>query len=263
VVDTGEHTVALSLPPKPGPERTTALDAGEVREAAEAAAPPTEAPEAPAPWSRPLRPPARRTSRAPFVLLTLALLLAAAVVGLVLANDPGRGPLGALDPRDDAEASASTSPDDPEPAALPEGWTRFTEPTEGWTIAVPPGYVQTLRGEQVQFRDPETRRTLRVDFSTDPGPSALGAWQAFSPQLAGRLPRYEELRLEKVEFQGLDAADLEFTFFDQTTLHVLDRTVVAADRSRGVALYWQVPESRWEGSREVFEQIARTFDFGA
>ncbi len=315
-------------PTRPEPERTTALDVEEVREATtdeptaahallpldgprDAAAPvagatvPAPAPEAPAtaalplpdaapvpaalpvpdaapvpaalpvPDAAPAAPPSRpavpdavvaeqpyppppRRSRLPLVLAGLVLLGALAfAASLLLGGSPN--PLTALG---GDEPSASAPPSNG-PAALPAGWTRFEEPDEGWSIGVPPGYERTTyRGTQVQLREQATRRTLRIDFSDDPGPSALQAWEAFSTQLATRLGDYEELRVEEVEFQGLDAADLEFTYFDETTLHVLDRTAVSEDGTHGIALYWQVPESRWQDSLPVFEQIAATFSFG-
>ncbi len=240
----------------PEPEQTTALELEDVREAAAAVAAPAPVAE---PWLRHQPPPLpRRRSRLPLVLTGLALLGALGLLAALLLG-PSGGPLTALG----VDEPSATAPPSSGPAALPAGWTRFEEPTEGWSIGVPPGYVQTTyRGTQVQFRDPDTRRTLRIDYGEDPAPSALQAWEAFSPQLAARLGDYEELRVEQVEFQGLDAADLEFTYFDETTLHVLDRTVIAPDGERGIALYWQVPESRWEGSLPVFEQIAGTFSFG-
>ena len=48
---------------------------------------------------------------------------------------------------------------------------------------MPPGFARsTYRGSQVQLRDPQSRRTLRVDWSDSPAPSALAAWQA-NPEL--------------------------------------------------------------------------------
>ena len=228
-------TVAEPLP-SPEAERTTALPVREVREAAAAE-------------------PAERRSRTP-LLLGLALLIGAGIVAFVLLTDPGKSGLNALTPGGDASPSASA-----DGGELPKGWTRYVDEAEGWSIGVPPGFVQsTYRGTQVQFRDPQARRTLRIDYTTDPGPSALEDWQGFSPQLAGSLGQYQELRLEEVDFKGLDAADLEFTYFDQTELRVVDRRVVAEDGESAYALYWQVRASDWEAALPVFEEMAATFD---
>ncbi len=229
-------TLAVPLPDKPESERTTALPVREVREAAAAE-------------------PEERRSRTP-LLLGLALLLGAGIVAFVLLTDPGRSGLNALTPGGDASPSASA-----DSGELPEGWTRYVDEAEGWSIGVPPGFVQsTYRGTQVQLRDPQARRTLRIDYTTDPGPSAIEDWQGFSPQLAASLGQYQELRLEEVDFKGLDAADLEFTYFDQTALRVVDRRVVAEDGESAYALYWQVRAGDWEDALPVFEQMAATFD---
>jgi hypothetical protein len=197
----------------------------------------------------------------------VALALATGIVALVLVTDPGRSDLGALSPGEGATSSTSPSlaPDDSEEQPeLPEGWTRYVDQAEGWSIGVPPGYERSVyRGSQIQFRDDPARRSLRIDYSADPAPSALQAARAFSPQLRAVLGDYQELRVQEVDYKRLDAADLEFTYFDQTELRVLDRTVVSADGSAEFGLYWQVPASDWEDSLAVFEQIAQTFDLDA
>ena len=186
--------------------------------------------------------------------------MAAGTAGFVLADrGEERRPAG-------ASATASPSPVTAvrEPVAVPAGWSTFTEPAEGWSIGVPPGFAQsTYRGTQVQLRDPRTRRTLRVDWTGDAGPSAVEAWRAFSPQLAQVLSGYQQQRLEEVDFQGLDAADLEFTYTDSgADLRVLDRRIVAKDGGQAVALYWQTRAADFPASLEVFEQMASTFRFG-
>jgi hypothetical protein len=239
-------------------------------------------------WERPPRvvPAQRRGARrGPLVLAGIVLLAALAGLGFALAGDrdgdqgtdrtgtdaaapPASAPAspdgsGAPTPSAQSSPSPSGSPTpSAAPIALPAGWTAYTDPAEGWTIGVPPGYERSDRGGLVQFRDDATRRTLRVDFTDDPKPSALAAWQAYSPQLATALTNYQELRLEQVEYKGLDAADLEFTYEDGTTLRVLDRTFVAADGEEAFALYWQVPAESFEQSLPVFEQIAATFQPG-
>jgi hypothetical protein len=255
----------LSTPAKPAAERTAAMDARDVQAAANGAvSAPRTAPATPAHegWTRPPRIVRRRRSRRPWAVAGLLLGVAAAVVALVIATDPARnglGELGALVPGIDRTPDPEPSAE-PEQPQTPEGWTRYVDEAEGWSIAVPPGYVQTTyRGTQVQFKDPDTRRTLRVDYDPDPGDSPLRDWQRFSPQLVGVLGQYNELRLEETEQNGLPAADLEFTYFDQTDLHVLDRRVHAQDGSEAWSLYWQVPEPGFAESLPVFKQIAASF----
>ncbi len=277
----------------PSSDRTTALPMREVREAA-AAAPealpePVSAALPPRPAARPrpplvLRPaspeparpnnrgPADRKNRAPVLALAAVLLVgAAAVLGFALAGGPDGAP--AVSPAaapSATPAAPSATPSEPPsqspsptPAsAVPAGWTSYTD-ERGWSIGVPPGFAQGTRNDLVQFRNDDARRTLRVDYSDEPKQSALAAWQAASPQFAGSLTDYQELRLENVDFKGLDAADLEFTYFDQTTLRVLDRTFITASGEEAFALYWQVRAEDFDAALPVFEQIAATFQPGA
>ncbi len=251
-------------PPQPRPsagrraEVTSALPMAEIAGQVATARGKPERPGAT--WSQPpvFAEPDRHRSRMPLLALGVAALVAAGAAGY-LVTDRGGGVTPPVTASPSASPSASA-----EPAALPAGWTSYTDPEEGWTVGVPPGYDRTsYRGTQVQLRDARARFTLRVDWSDDPAPSALGAWKAFSPQLAGVLRGYDERRLEKVDFQGLDAADLEFTYTDSgADLHVLDRTFVSADGAQAVALYWQVNDEDYDASLALFEQIAATFRFG-
>jgi len=253
-------TVALRVPPPrdapPPAEQTSALPVAAVRAAAAAPAPAAPAPQPRRPaWDRPPPVVRRRRSRGPALVAGLVLLLAAAAVALVVALDPG----GSDDETPAAVGSSPLASASADPAAaLPDGWTRL-EAEQGWSIGVPPGYVRsTYRGTQVQLRDPEARRTLRVDVQTAADGGAEQALGRLSPQLGGQLADYQELRLEAADYRGLDAADLEFTYVDQTELRVLDRAVVAED-GRTYYLYWQVNASDWQDALPVFEQMLETF----
>jgi serine/threonine protein kinase len=218
--------------------------------------------------------------RTPLVLAGVVLLLALAGLGYVLSRDGGGADstttagsspdavassvAPSADPSPSAPAastpSPAASPSAPPPVAsgIPAGWTSYTDPNRGYTLGVPPGYTQSTRNGLVQFRDEANRRTLRIDFSSTPdADGALAAWTKYSPALAGRLPQYQELRLEEVEYKGLDAADLEFTYVEGTKLRVLDRTFVSG--GEGFALYWQVRAEDWDAARPLFDQIAATF----
>ena len=238
---------AVALPaPRPEAERrtehTTALPLQDLHDAA-AGHPPAR--------RRPPRPrPRRRRSWAPLVLLLAIVALSGAIVAYVLSQPPP-----------DDEPSASPSPSAsaaPEPAALPDGWTRYDDAAEGWSVGVPPGYERSDRNGQVQFRNDAQRRTLRIEASAPRG-EPLAVFTAFSAALEDSLQDYEQLRLEPTEFRGQPAADLEFTFFDETTLRVLDRTFVDASGQQAYALYWQTNAGDWDDARPVFDQVLGSF----
>jgi hypothetical protein len=177
-------------------------------------------------------------------------LVAAAIGGVLLSE---RRPDGG------ASASPTASPTpSPSAAALPEGWTRYEDP-EGWSVGVPPEYVRTDRRGQVQLRDEQRRRTLRLDVveTTDGAAATLtGLSRAYASQLA----RYQELRLEPVVYRDRTAVELEFTYVDGTALHVVDRAFEDEAGERVYTAYWQTNERDFSDSLPVFEQVMDTFE---
>ncbi len=249
-------TVAVPRPlaaPEQRTEHTAALPMDRLAVA-------TEDPPQPAAARRPARPvaPPRRRRRvpwAPLLLLVAILALGGAIVGYVLDQPPADDP-GAAATTSGPSAPATTDPT--APAVLPDGWSRYEDPEEGWSIGVPPGYARSDRNGQVQFRDDEQRRTLRIEASAPRG-EPLEVFEEFSRALEGSLQDYEQLRLEPTEYLGQPAADLEFTFFDTATLRVLDRTFVDESGTQAYALYWQVNEAGWDDARPVLDQLLETF----
>jgi hypothetical protein len=73
-------------------------------------------------------------------------------------------------------------------------------------------------------------------------------------RFAQRNPSYERIRIEAVEYQGVQGADWEFTF---SGLHVLNR-VFNLDGT-GHSLWLQTPEDDVSGAREDFDAIAGAF----
>jgi hypothetical protein len=71
---------------------------------------------------------------------------------------------------------------------------------------------------------------------------------------AGRYPSYEQIRIEPVDYRGLEAADWEFTF---RGLHVLNRVFVVD--GTGHSLWLQTPEGDVSGARQDFDAIADAF----
>ena len=234
-------------------EHTTALPVDALADVAAAAPPPRRAP---ATARRPARPPAaarrRRLPWAPLLLVVAILALGAAIVGYVVSQPP------ADEPTATPSTSAPSAFAESDPVVLPEGWTRYEDPEQGWSIGVPPGYERSDRNDQVQFRDDEQRRTLRIG-ATAPRGAPLEVFADFSRALEGTLQDYEQLRLEPSELLGQPAADLEFTYYDTTTLRVLDRTFVDESGTQAYELYWQVNSAGWDEARPVFDELVATF----
>jgi hypothetical protein len=118
--------------------------------------------------------------------------------------------------------------------------------------------VRSDRNEQVQFRDEERRRTLRIDARPAQG-DPVDVAERFSAALSGSLQDYSQLRLEPVTYLGQPAADLEFMFFDQVDLRVLDRTFVDASGEQAYELYWQTNARDWDDARPVLDELLPTF----
>ena len=254
-------TVAVPVHrPVPAPEQrtehTAALPVDQLSLPPEAPAPtpaarrPSRPPSPPSPPSPPRR--RRRVPWAPLLLVVAILALGGAIVGYVLSQPP------ADDPTTTTATPTPSAPAGLEPVVLPDGWTRYEDPEDGWSIGVPPGYERSDRSGQVQFRNDEQRRTLRIEASPPRG-EPLEVFEDFSRALEDSLQDYEELRLEPTEYLGQPAADLEFTFFDTATLRVLDRTFVDESGTQAYALYWQVNEAGWDEARPVFDQLLETF----
>ena len=191
----------------------------------------------------------RRRSRAPVVLLAAILVVAGAIGAyLVSAREPGT--------RTTTSASPSAAPS-PTSAPLPEGWTRY-EDAAGWSVGVPPGYVSSDYRDQVQLRNQEQRRTLRVDAlpaGQTPGTVLTGLAGAYASQLDD----YSQVRLEPITYRGGTAVELEFTWFAETELQVVNRAFEADADERVYTAYWQTNARDFAASLPVFEQMMETF----
>jgi len=199
-----------------------------------------------APPAAPVR---RRGSRAPLVLLAAIVLVAAAIGGYVVSErDPG------------ADGSASPGPTaapSPSAGALPEGWTRYEDP-EGWSVGVPPEYVRSDYRGQVQLRDEARRWTLRLDVRpAGGGPAAT--MTGLAAAYAAQLEDYDQVRLEPVSYRGGTAVELEFTWFAQVALQVVNRAFEDEAGERLYTAYWQTNARDFEESRQAFEQVMETF----
>jgi serine/threonine protein kinase len=236
-------TDATQVAPEPYPsepparDRTAALSLGEVREEV--------AQEEQAPVLRRLP-----RSRTPLVVLAVTLLLIAGIGLLLVPSLRDRGPSGGTS----AEPGAST---EPKAAELPAGWQSSSH--DGWTVAVPSSYAESVFKDSRQYKDPETGRTLRVSTLAVGKTDAVADRRAQAASFAARHADYREIGIAKADYRGLEAADWEFTYSDGgASLHALNRVFVSD--GRGYSLFFQTRSTDdWTTARAEFDRIAALF----
>lgn len=271
------------------------LDEVEAKRAAPAAA--SAAPAAPATATAPAAAPdpapaasvrirqAAPPPRSRWLGVTTALVLLLLVGGLALAAALGDGDAGTPSTGSDtdepgeatgdpAKPKASTSttgapttakpekdPDSARNASVPDGWSTYTDPKVGYTVAHPPEWkVQVRDGTRTDFTDPSTGTYLRVDWTAEPGSSAQKDWERQSKDFGARHSDYREIRIEPTTFQGSDNASLwEYAYSaGGAPLHAYNLGFVLGD-DYGFALNFQAREENWEPSQQLWEQLKAGF----
>ncbi len=251
---------------------------------AAAAAPQRESTRPPAPAAKaeePLPMPLRRRRSRRLAAAATALALAAVIatgLTLLVSQAPQRRPAAgqtaphAHRPHSPAAAphghSASASPSPApsaapsagvQPVALQAGFRWYHDPT-GFSIGMPRDWQVSHRGGLVYFIDPGGNRFLFIQQSTQPKPDPLADWRQQLPYRKAREPGFRLLRLARVHYpQAEQAADMEFTFYQQGQLtHVLNRNILV-NSHQAYALYWSTPQSQWAASYHLFQGFATTF----
>ena len=226
----------------------------------------------------------RRPGRRPLVV---ALVLALLAGGLLLASQLGgdddagnaatdatgqtraggpRAGTGDGEPSTDeppVETTETTDPTDteetPKQSRVPDGYELHRDPQD-FTLAIPEGWIRDeVTSFRVDFKSPDGTQYLRVEQQNPAGPDAAQAWYDLEPAVAGRLPGYNRIRIEPIDYR-YPAADWEFTWQSESgnTIHVLNRGIVTDPR--GFALYMSGPDATWEtASLPVLENASATF----
>lgn len=144
-------------------------------------------------------------------------------------------------------------------SAVPAGFTRYTDPSLGWSVDVPAGWQSEATADGTKFVDPTGGRYLLVATRYPAGPSALGAWQTQEQAFRADHTAYRRVRLQQITVPGAaDAADWEFLYTqDGARLHALDRGMVFGDR--GYAVYVQSHSDQWQGSQSLWRVTLHSF----
>ncbi|WP_344056934.1 serine/threonine-protein kinase [Sphaerisporangium rubeum] len=182
-------------------------------------------------------------------------------------TSPTTAPTGAS-PQAEPSARPSVSPSvkptgqpSARPVVVPPGW-RLHEDRLGFTIALPPRWVETTRQKtRVTFREPGSGTYLLVDTTPWTAERPVDALRAVARESTARgwLPGYRLVGLTAGSFMGWQAADWEFTWRMKTgTAHVMDRAFVTPD-GRQYALYWHTSDESWEAEYSRFVRFAGTF----
>ena len=195
-----------------------------------------------------------RSKRGLAALLVVAVLVVAVLGGFLLfRNLRGGGSPSASGP---PSATASLGP-----ATIPTGFSRYAG--TGYTVGIPAGWPPKARSSGVvDARDPGSARFIRL-ITVDSTASALSQLTTAEQQFENdpTYGSYQRLKLRKIDYRGLDAADWEFTFtLDGEPRHVLYRGIVSNGRTFG--LYLSTPADKWTGSTNVFQVAATTFRTG-
>ena len=143
----------------------------------------------------------------------------------------------------------------------PPGFSRYTDPRDGFSLVVPSGWRPVRRDTRVDFDDPTSSRFLRIDTSDRPLADPYQNWIDYESQFRQGKADYRLIGIRRVEDyrpdEGWTTADWEFTLGGT---HVLDRNIRVSS-ARAHALYWSTPRDRWDAadSRQVLRLAEQSF----
>jgi hypothetical protein len=147
--------------------------------------------------------------------------------------------------------------------AVPAGWYLYHDKLNGFSIALPKGWKRVGNngyGSGSLLKGPGDT-SLLVDWTDQPGKSALGAWKTSSAAARGTMKGYRLLRLADVDYRGYDAADWEYErLLAGKPVHVLNRGMVT-DPHHGYAIMFTTPKGQWtsDANRQALKTFFATF----
>ncbi|MFE6749283.1 serine/threonine-protein kinase [Kitasatospora purpeofusca] len=135
----------------------------------------------------------------------------------------------------------------PTGAVVPAGYHEYKDPS-GFSIVLP-DWLQPAGSDANRRTFKGNGSTLRVEWTTTPGASALADWQASEPGLRGQVSNYQRVQLQSVAYrEWTNAADWEWTNGTPRT-HSLNRGFVTGSPAKyGYAIYWTTPDADWSAA---------------
>ncbi|GAA2589969.1 serine/threonine-protein kinase [Dactylosporangium fulvum] len=134
---------------------------------------------------------------------------------------------------------------------LPAGYHYETDPTWGWTVAVPDGWIRTphesSRSMIYFVSNTDQRMRMGIDTTDKPSADPVADWTAQEAQrLRGRMyANYQRVKIEPAQFIG-NCADWQWTYDSSRggRMHV-SNLGCRIRPDLGHAIYWEVPEDLW------------------
>jgi len=174
-------------------------------------------------------------------------------------------------PKDGAAPTTATrrQPSTAPPAGestVPKGWTSFSNPSGGYTVASPPGWSRStgLARHGTRFRDGagrsikvESAHPAQVPASGDPMPG----WIQNERYWSARLPGYRRIgSVHRGTYHGMRAAIWEYQYSPNGRLtHGLDISFVGPNATWGYSVLALIPEDRWEESQPLLRSFEQAF----
>ncbi|MFJ8432685.1 serine/threonine-protein kinase [Kitasatospora sp. NPDC094019] len=160
------------------------------------------------------------------------------------AAEPAATPAPAATPTPTPTAATPTPPPG---AVVPAGYHEYKDPS-GFSIVLP-DWLQPTGSDANRRTFKGNGSTLRIEWTTTPGASALADWQASEPGLRGQVSNYQRVQLQSVAYrEWTNAADWEWTNGTPRT-HSLNRGFVTGSPAKyGYAIYWTTPDADWSAA---------------
>lgn len=216
--------------------------------------------------------PRRRGVLVAAVSVLLALLSFVVIVAVIgnptgsVAEQRARDRAVATTPSTSTSTSTSTTTPPTTAAALPAGWTVFTDERIGYRIAYPASWEVVQQDDHTtEFHDRSLPTFLRVQWQDGPAGDPVAAEQQSSQLHAGlHEGSYQQVRVEPTDLQGRPGAVLEFTYLgdDQQPFHAIElgaNTPGQSGPGRWLAISVFSHETDWGVAQAILQTALGSF----
>jgi hypothetical protein len=148
---------------------------------------------------------------------------------------------------------------------IPKNWHRVKDDAEGFSIALPKGWVREADGSQIDYTPDHGRHFVRIGIDRD------STWESpythqldLEKNLRTKLPGYKRLQLDSNTFRDRPGALWEFSWTagaNDTTAgprRAIEQTYLSLDGAEYV-IYMSSPAADWDTARQQFDAVVRSW----